>query len=200
MTKIGGLLHIAVCSCLVAIAAASSANASACRFGSLSEASRTNPLARASYSARQWVEHQEKSARVRALLRATETTPGISAAQVLTVGFFSLAALDKISTSHPLHRCFEEALISEKKLDTYFPGIFLVKGQFAQDAPYAMVIPKNVEEPVVLVTPESMFQLQRTTGSLQVFNKELKVYVEVEPRAHRSIDHIIQSNLANLQN
>lgn len=195
-----GLVYAAILATLFVTAAASSASATACQFNSLSERTRNSPLARASYSALQWVEYEEKSERLRSLVRAVGTEPGVTAAQATTVGLFSLSALNKLSTSHPLHRCFEEAFLSNETLDTYFPDIVFVKGRLALYDPYAMVIPKNLEDPVVLILPSSMYRLQRTTGNLRVFDKQRQEYVDVDPQARRGIDHLIQSNLAKLQN
>lgn len=195
-----GLIHVAIFAGLFVTTAASYASATACQFNSLSERTRNNPLARASYSALQWVEYEEKSERLRGLVRAIGTEPGVTAAQAATVGFLSLSALNKLTTSHPLHRCFEEAFLSNQTLDTYFPDIVFVKGRLALYEPYAMVIPKNLEDPVALILPTSMYRLQRTTGNLRVFDKQRQEYVDVDPQARRGLDHLIQSNLAKLKN
>jgi hypothetical protein len=199
-----GLIHIAIFASLfvttAASYAASSDSATACQFNSLSEHTRNSALARASYSALQWVEYEEKSERLRGLVRAIGTEPGVTAAQAATVGFLSLSALKNLTMSHPLHRCFEEAFLSNQTLDTYFPDIVFVKGRLALYEPYAMVIPKNLEDPVVLILPTSMYRLQRTTGNLRVFDKQRQEYVDVDPQARRGLDHLIHSNLAKLQN
>jgi hypothetical protein len=199
-----GTLSVAAFGCVIVAAGQSSAAEgnwkSACQFDSLHERTKNNPFSRAAYTALQWVEYEDKVLQVGERAKEMMSVPRIPQAQFVTITLSSWSAIAKLSSTHPLHKCFEETFTSDETLDTYFSGIVFVKGRLAKDAPYAMVIPRNSSDLGVLILPTSMYRFQRSTGSLQAFDNESQAYVDVDPRARRGIDHIIQSNLAKLKN
>lgn len=198
------LLYVGAVACLIVSGSTSMASAitetTACQFGSLHERTRNNSFSRAAYTALQWVEYTNKSERIAKLVEDITSVPGLSRDQVITLGVQAMSAIDRLSKSHPLHKCFDEAFTSDDVVDAHFSGMVFVKGRLALDAPYAMVIPKSAVDPVVLILPTTMYRYHRATGSLRVFDKLRQEYVEVDPKGRRGIDHLIQTNLAKLQN
>ena len=199
-----GILSVAAFGCVnvatgQSLAAESNAK-SACQFDSLHERTKNNPFSRAAYTALQWVEYEDKSERIVAHIEKLSKTPGISRTEVMTVGLASLGMIDRISERHPLHKCFDEAFTVPGPLATHFVGMNLVKGRLALNSPYAMVVPDNSRDPVVLILPTAMYRLDRQSSRLRVYDNERQEYVDVDPRARRGLDHLIQTNLAKLKN
>ena len=99
------------------------------QFDSLQERTKNNPFSRAAYTALKWVEYEDKVLRVGERAKEMMSAPGISQAQFVTITLSSWSAIAKLSSTHPLHKCFEETFISDETLDTYFSGIVFVKGR-----------------------------------------------------------------------
>lgn len=198
-----GILSVSAFSCLIVAAgqslAADGNGKSACQFDSLHERTKNNAFSRAAYTALQWVEFEDKSERIVANIEKLSKTPGISQTEVMTVGLASLAMIDRISDNHPLHKCFDEAFTVPGPLATHFVGMNFVKGRLALNSPYAMVIPDNLRDPVVLILPTVMYRFDRHSSRLRVYDDEREAYIDVDPRARRGIDHLIQTNLAKLK-
>jgi hypothetical protein len=199
-----GILSVAAFGCMIVAAgqslAAEGNGKSACQFDSLDERTKNNPFSRAAYTALQWVEYEDKSERLLANMEKMARSKDVSRTDVMTVGLVSLGILDQLSNSHPLHRCFDEAFTVPGPLANHFAGMNFVKGRLALNSPYAMVIPDNLRDPVVLIHPTSMYRFYRQSGRLRVYDNERQTYVDVDPRARRGIDHLIQTKLAQLKN
>ncbi|MBN8539428.1 MAG: hypothetical protein J0L82_03495 [Deltaproteobacteria bacterium] len=201
MTNFYGLipshLRIGALLCLIVTTSASHALGSenrrtSCQFDSSIERTKNSPVSRAAYTALQWVEYEDKALRVQRLVKDMTNVPGTSQAQIVMITVASWTALQELSSTYPLHKCFEETFTSDKSLDTYFAGMVFVKGRLTLDAPYAMVIPRNSSDPVVLIMPTSTYRFQQSSGNLRVFDTKSQEYVDVDPQARRGVDHLIQ--------